>query len=131
MKTWKRMLAALLAVAMMLSCGMVSAFAAEVPDYGANRGVLTPSELMQLPLGAVRPQGWLENQLLLMKENITGLMKEHANYNYATSYWLNGTSGENWEKGMYFARGLAAMAYVLDDEELLEEAMQWIKAVLG
>ena len=59
MKTWKRMLAALLAVAMMLSCGMVSAFAAEVPDYGANRGVLAPSELMQLPWVRCGPRaGW-------------------------------------------------------------------------
>lgn len=98
--------------------------------YLNNQGKLAATSLMQLPVGAVRPENWLENQLLLMKNGLTGHMKEYTNYNYETSEWLNGTSGDSWEKGSYFARGLTAMAYVLDDDELLEEAMQWIMAMI-
>ena len=98
--------------------------------YLNHQGELEATEFIQLPVGAVKPENWLENQMLLMKNGITGLMKEHINYNVSTSEWLNHTSGDAWEKGPYFARGLTAMAYVLDDDELLDEALLWVAAVI-
>ena len=107
---WKRILCALLAVVMLLSTGIMTAFAEEVSAkagsgesaYLNNQGQLEETELIQLPLGTVRAKGWLENQLLLMKNGITGNMKNYEDYNYDTSYWLNNKSGDNWENGMYF-----------------------------
>lgn len=98
--------------------------------YLNNQGKLTETPLIQLPLGAVQAESWLENQLLLMKNGITGNMKTYEDYNMESSEWLNGNSGEAWENGPYFARGLTALAYTLDDEELIEEALTWVAAVI-
>ncbi len=98
-------------------------------NYLSNQGELMDTPLVQLPVGAVRARGWLENQLLLQKDNLTGNMKGYNDYNEATSAWL-GSSGESWERGPYYMRGLVALAYVLDDAELKEEAQAWVEAVL-
>ena len=44
----------------------------------------------------------------------------------ATSGWLGGT-GENWERGPYYARGLLALAQSLEDPALLQRANAWIE----
>lgn len=126
-KVVRRIISLILVLIMLMSSVSMLAVSAAKTD---GVGELYGTEFIQLPVGAVKPEGWLENQMLMMKENITGLMKEHSNYNVSTSEWLNGTSGEAWEKGPYFARGLVAMAYVLDDEELLDEAMVWVAAII-
>lgn len=36
-------------------------------DYVSNQGELITTPFVQLPVGAVRANGWLENQLLLQK----------------------------------------------------------------
>ena len=105
---------------------------AEIRVYEAtqNKGDLLELPFMRRPLGAVKATGWLENQLLLQANGLTGNMKEFNNYNAETSAWL-GSSGDNWEKGPYFMRGLVALAYALDDEELIAEAQQWVDALLN
>lgn len=81
-----------------------------------------------LPLGAVRAESWLENQLIMMKNGITGEMEKYPDY--IQSEWL-GVTGENWERGPYYLRGLVALAYVLDDKELKDKASRWIEAILS
>ncbi|MBP5729921.1 MAG: glycoside hydrolase family 127 protein, partial [Clostridia bacterium] len=46
------------------------------------------------------------------------------------SGWLGG-SGENWERGTYYVRGLVATAYVLDDADLKAQAQKWIEWTLS
>ncbi len=82
-----------------------------------------------LPLGSVRADSWLEHQALLLAENLTGDFEKLSPDCKATgsgrSGWLGGT-GENWERGPYYVRGLVALAYVLDSEPLKEQAQKWI-----
>ena len=135
-KLWRRVSACVLAVSMLCSMAMPVS-AKEEPsrrgnqNYVSNQGELLETPLVQLPLGAVKARDWLENQLLLQKDNLTGNMKKFNNYNYETSEWLNHQSGDNWEKGTYFFRGLVALAYALDDAALKEEAQQWVEAILS
>lgn len=98
-------------------------------NYVNNQGELKENPLIQLPLGSVQAESWLENQLLLMKEGITGHMKEFSDYNAEGSAWLGNTNAgaDNWENGPYFVRGLTALAYALDDEELINEALDWLE----
>lgn len=98
--------------------------------YQNNQGKLKENPFIQLPLGAVRADAWLENQLLMMKQGLTGNMKYFPDYNKETSAWLGSSltsSHATWENGPYFLRGLIALAYALDDEELIAEALEWVK----
>ena len=86
-----------------------------------------------LPLGAVRPEGRLLQELQLQRD---GLVK-HADDLYpdiAQSDWVTNASrgGEfSWERGPYYARGLVALALVLKDDELMKRAQRWIEAALA
>lgn len=81
-----------------------------------------------MPIGSVRAEGWLLKQLQLQKEGLTG----HAESLYggsndlgAGSDWLGG-NGDSWERVPYYTKGLVALAYVLDDQDLIDRAQKWI-----
>lgn len=77
-----------------------------------------------LPLGSVRACGFLLRQLELQRDNFTGRMEELPDYG-PESGWLGG-AGESWERGPYYVRGLVALAYCLQDGELIRRAKKWI-----
>ena len=82
--------------------------------------------------GSVRTDGWLRKELEKQREGLAG----HAEELYpeiGKSDWLTnaGVGGEYaWERGPYFARGLVALAFALDDAKLKEQAKKWVEAVL-
>jgi hypothetical protein len=82
-----------------------------------------------LPLGQVKAESWLKNQLLLQAEQVTKqfekLSPDCKSEGDNRSGWLGGT-GENWERGTYYTRGLIASAYVLDDPDMKAQAQKWI-----
>jgi hypothetical protein len=41
-------------------------------DYVQNRAPLLQKPYLELPIGAIRPQGWLKTQLVAMKNGSTG-----------------------------------------------------------
>lgn len=94
-----------------------------------TKGAISYMEFSPLSLGQVRATGWLKNQLLLQAENVTKhfekLSPDCKSDGEDRSGWLGGT-GESWERGTYYTRGLIASAYVLDDPELKEQAQKWI-----
>ena len=95
-----------------------------------NRPPLLSTPFVALPLGSVRPQGWLRTQCEMQRDGITG----HAEQLYAddlgtNSAWLGGT-GENWERGPYYVRGLVALAYTLNDAGLKQKAQKWMDWLL-
>lgn len=77
-----------------------------------------------LPLGAVRPSGYLRTQMLLQAKNLTGNMEFYDEFS-SESGWLGG-SGESWERGPYYVRGLVALGYALNDKGLINRAAKWI-----
>ena len=82
-----------------------------------------------LALGTVKAQSWLKNQLRLLADNLTGnfeqISPDCAVEGGNRSGWLGG-SGEAWERGTYYVRGLVSLAYVLEDESLIRKAQKWI-----
>ena len=127
-KWTRRGLAAALSAAILLGAAPIgSAAAAEKSGndyYVSNQGDLLAEAFETLPLGAVKPEGWLKDQLELQKNGITGAMEEYDIYG-PNSAWLGG-NGDSWEKGPYYVRGLVALAYTLDDEGLKQKAQKWI-----
>jgi hypothetical protein len=86
--------------------------------------------LRGLPLGAVRPCGWLHEQLRLLAEGLTGHLDAIWPDTGPNSAWLGG-SGEDWERGPYYCDGLVPLAYLLDDPALIAKARSWMEHVLS
>mgnify|MGYP001332516732 CR=1 FL=1 len=54
--------------------------AGKFDHYVANRAPLAPSPLVRLPIGAVRPEGWLKKQLELQAEGFHGRLTEISRF---------------------------------------------------
>ncbi|WP_308637495.1 beta-L-arabinofuranosidase domain-containing protein [Paenibacillus silvisoli] len=79
-----------------------------------------------LPLGAIKPAGWLRNQLRIQADGLTGHLEEHWGDVGPDNGWIGG-KGESWERGPYYLDGLLPLAYLLEDEKLIAKAQRWIE----
>ena len=90
-----------------------------------NRAPLAANAFYPLPLGSVKPAGWLRRQLEIQATGLGGHLDETWADVGANSGWLGGT-GESWERGPYFLDGLVPLAYLLDDGRLQSKAQKYI-----
>ena len=112
-------------------CLVMSALAlAQSPGRAvANRAPLKPNAYNLLPLGAVKPRGWLRKQLEIQASGLTGHLDEFWKDVGNNSGWLGGT-GESWERGPYYLDGLLPLAYELQDQKLIEKSKRWVEWTL-
>ena len=82
-----------------------------------------------LPLGSVKPSGWLRRQLEIQAAGLGGHLDETWADVGPNSGWLGGT-GESWERGPYFLDGLVPLAYLLEDDRLKAKAQKYIEWTL-
>ncbi len=78
-----------------------------------------------LPLGSIRPAGWLERQLQIQAKGLSGHLDETWPDVGPDSGWLGG-KGESWERGPYYLDGLVPLGYLLDDAGLKAKAQKYI-----
>jgi hypothetical protein len=128
-----------LAAAGVLSSGLAPRFlagreqgveAAEDRTHGPllvvkSRAPLAPCAFYPLPLGSIRPAGWLKSQLNIQANGLSGHLDETWADVGPSSGWLGG-SGESWERGPYFLDGLIPLAWQLDDARLKAKAQKYI-----
>lgn len=96
-----------------------------------NREPLTEKPYAELPLGAIRPEGWLRDELQRMAAGMTGHLDEwYPEVCGPRNAWLGG-DGDTWERGPYWIDGLYPLARLLGDENLIAKAMIWIEWTLA
>ena len=91
---------------------------------------LKPNSFNFLPLGSIKPLGWLRKQLQIQADGLTGHIDEFWEDLGPNNKWLGGDK-EGWERGPYYADGLIPLAYLLDDEKLKNKAKIWVDAFLN
>lgn len=99
--------------------------------YPLSRTPLRQNPYIELPIGAISPEGWLKEMLLRQKNGATGhldslypLVMNHRNG------WLGG-DGDQWERGPYWIDGLLPLAYILNDKTLIAKVKPWIEWTLN
>jgi hypothetical protein len=99
------------------------------PSVIKNKAPLAQNAFYLLPLGAVRPSGWLKKQMQIQANGLSGHLDETWADVGSNSGWLGGT-GESWERGPYFLDGLVPLAYLLDDARLKAKAQKFLEWTL-
>ncbi|QMU27939.1 beta-L-arabinofuranosidase domain-containing protein [Adhaeribacter radiodurans] len=98
--------------------------------YLQNKAPLRPNPYLELPIGAIKPQGWLKEMLIRQKNGASGqLDKLYPLVMNQRNGWLGG-DGDQWERGPYWIDGLLPLAYILDDKELIAKTKPWIEWTL-
>jgi len=92
--------------------------------------VLQRSAFESLPLGSIKPEGWLRNQLRIQADGLTGHLEEHWPDVGPDNGWIGG-QGESWERGPYYLDGLLPLAYLLEDQQLIAKANKWVEWTLA
>ena len=95
-----------------------------------NRAPLTPNTLSPLPLGSIRPEDWLLEQLETQRDGLTAGLDGRWSDLGPESGWLGGP-GNCGENAPYYLDGLVALAWTLDDEALKAKAMGYIEWILS
>lgn len=121
---FQRLASALTPVAVAaIALSFVGTTRAESPPQG-----LEPLAFRPLPLGQIKPAGWLEAQLKLQAQGLSGHLDEFWP-DIKDSAWLGG-GAEGWERVPYWLDGLVPLAYVLDDPVLVAKVKKAIDTIL-
>ena len=100
-------------------------------NYLSNRQPLLQTTYVELPLGAVKAEGWMQEQLIRMKNGMTGHLDQvYEKVMGSRNGWLGG-DGDVWERGPYWIDGLLPLAYILNDKALIEKVQPGIEWTLA
>ncbi len=84
--------------------------------------------LRPLPLGSIRPRGWLARQLRIQADGLSGHLDEFWP-DVGRSQWFGGDA-EGWERAPYWLDGVIPLAWLLDDEKLKTKVAGYITEIV-
>ena len=102
--------------------------------YLTNQSPLKRQHLVKLPVGAIKPGGWLLKSIELQRDGLAGELPQISAWlTKKNNAWLNknGQGDWGWEEMPYWLKGYANMGYVLNDKKLIGESMIWINGTLN
>jgi hypothetical protein len=82
----------------------------------------------ELPLGAIKPAGWLKGQLELQAKGLGGHLDEFWP-DIKDSAWIGGKA-EGWERTPYWLDGAIPLAFLLDDRALKAKVKKYVDYIL-
>jgi DUF1680 family protein len=110
-----------------LLCLTTIASTVNAQNYVGAKAPLRQNPYIELPIGAIKPQGWLRQMLVKQKEGATGnLDKLYPIVMGNRNGWLGG-DGDQWERGPYWIDGLLPLAYILQDKDLIAKVKPWVE----
>jgi uncharacterized protein len=112
-----------------LNCRALILIAICTSTYAQQQPNLARQPYQEIPLGGIKPEGWLRQQLQIMREGSTGHLDEVHNKLKNDNGWLGG-KGDGWEETPYWLDGAVPLAYLLDDKSLKEKILQYINWTL-
>ncbi|KAI0717992.1 hypothetical protein C8T65DRAFT_99370 [Cerioporus squamosus] len=98
---------------------------------GQTTSGLAPKKYISLPLGTIKPAGWLSDQLKVQAAGLAG--HQHEFYNYVSdSDWTGGSSAYSdlEEAGSYWFNGLVPTGVLADDASIQNQTQQFLDYVL-
>ena len=116
----------------LVGCGAVSAMGAPIQEggYVNNRYPLVRKPYMELPIGTIKPKGWLREMMERQRKGMTSKLDElYPEVMGSRNGWLGG-DGDQWERGPYWIDGLLPLAYIMDDAQLKKKVQPWIEWTL-
>jgi hypothetical protein len=102
--------------------------------YAGKRAPLAPSPVIKLPVGAVKPAGWIRKVLELQVDGFHGHLTEISDFlKKENNSWLSkdGSGQRGWEEVPYWLKGFIGAAYLLEDDRMIREAHVWVEGALG
>ena len=88
-----------------------------------STGDLAPLKYKEVPLGNIRPRGWLRNQLEIMRSGTTGHLDEVYAKIMNDNGWLGG-QGDGWEETPYWLDGAVPLAYLVRRYKTQRESIE-------
>lgn len=111
----------------------ITSFSATLPgnegsiniNYPNNRYPLASKPYIELPIGDVKPAGWLKIQMERMCTGMTGHLDSiYTKVMGPRNGWLGG-DGDVWERGPYWIDGLLPLAYIMN-VSLVQKVKPWV-----
>jgi len=87
-----------------------------------------PLAFTPLPIGAIRPSGWLGRQLRIQADGLSGHLDEFWP-DVGQSQWFGGKA-EGWERAPYWLDGVIPLAWILDDEPLKARITRYVDFIV-
>jgi DUF1680 family protein len=119
--------ALVLVFASLAGCSATAPRAGEAPPAAASG--LRPPAFESLPLGSIKPAGWLADQLKIQAAGLSGHLDEFWP-DIKDSAWFGGQA-EGWERVPYWLDGLVPLAYLLDDAALRAKVKKAVDYILA
>lgn len=129
--SWNRHLITFFVFVWLAACECANAQTATTMNYRNNQYPLLRKPYMELPIGSIKPGGWLQEMLLRQRNGMTSSLDElYPEVMGKRNGWLGG-DGDQWERGPYWIDGLLPLAYILNDEALKQKVQPWIEWALA
>ncbi len=79
--------------------------------------------------GEIKPEGWLKRQLQIQANGLSGNL-DKVWPDVRDSKWVGGDR-DGWERVPYWLDGFIPLAYLLEDDDLIDRATQYVDGILA
>lgn len=101
-------------------------------NYVAWRAPLRQANFLKLPVGSIRPTGWVGRYLELQRDGLTGHLGEISAWlEKHNNAWLTTGGDHGWEEVPYWLKGYGNLAYILNDKKMIAETKTWIEGAFA